>query len=113
MKPDGTKAVRDRSARYTNLSPGKYKFIVRASNSDGIWNEEGRTLSIIINPPPWATWWAYTLYLIFAVGFLYTIRRVELDRKLNNAKIQESQLQSGSCGIGMQSSRSSIKSKLK
>jgi PKD repeat protein len=47
-----------RNARYTNLSAGKYTFYVRAANSDGVWNKEGRTLSIIINPPPWATWWA-------------------------------------------------------
>jgi signal transduction histidine kinase/ligand-binding sensor domain-containing protein len=70
-----------RTARYTNLSPGKYKFIVKASNSDGIWNEEGRTLSIVINPPPWETWWAYTLYALFAFGFLYSLRRYELNRR--------------------------------
>jgi serine phosphatase RsbU (regulator of sigma subunit)/ligand-binding sensor domain-containing protein len=84
--------VNNRSARYTDLSPGKYKFIVRASNSDGIWDEEGRTLSIIINAPPWATWWAYTVYLVLAIGLLYFIRRFELNIKLKNAKIQESLL---------------------
>ena len=62
-----------RNAQYTNLSAGKYKFYVKASNSDGIWNEEGKQLAIIINPPPWDTWWAYTLYALFAFGFLYSV----------------------------------------
>ncbi|MEK9135938.1 MAG: two-component regulator propeller domain-containing protein, partial [Bacteroidota bacterium] len=42
-----------RTATYTNLDPGKYIFRVKGSNNDGIWNEEGTSLSIIITP----TWW--------------------------------------------------------
>jgi signal transduction histidine kinase/ligand-binding sensor domain-containing protein len=70
-----------RKAHYTNLSAGKYTFFVKASNSDGIWNEEGKQLSIIVNPPPWATWWAYSLYVLFAFGVLYSVRKFELNRR--------------------------------
>ena len=38
----------NRFARYTNISPGKYTFRVIGSNNDGVWNEEGATLVIII-----------------------------------------------------------------
>ena len=51
-----------RSATFTDLSPGKYTLRVRAANKDGIWNEAGASLNLVVLPPPWRTWWAYTLY---------------------------------------------------
>ena len=45
-------------------SPGKYVFLVKASNNDGVWNEEGRSLIIIVQPPLWRTWYAYLFYVI-------------------------------------------------
>jgi diguanylate cyclase (GGDEF)-like protein len=51
------KAGTRRSASYTNLEPGRYVFSVRATNSDGIWNESGISLVIRISPPYWATNW--------------------------------------------------------
>jgi len=51
-------------ARYTNLSPGKYSFYVKASNNDGLWNEKSRVLKIIILPPWWKTWWFRLLAVI-------------------------------------------------
>ena len=54
---------------YTNLSPGEYTFMVKGSNGDGIWNEEGKSIKIIINPPWWKTTAAYVGY-IFMFGFL-------------------------------------------
>lgn len=50
------------SAFYTNLGPGKYVFRVKAANNDGVWNETGRRLTIIVQPPWWATWYAYLVY---------------------------------------------------
>jgi len=47
----------ERHANYTNLDPGNYRFRVRASNSDGIWNEDGISLAIVVVPPFWRTWW--------------------------------------------------------
>ncbi|MDX9955430.1 MAG: two-component regulator propeller domain-containing protein, partial [Anaerolineae bacterium] len=45
-----------RFAGYTNLAPGRYTFRVRAANSDGVWNETGVALPIVITPPFWRTW---------------------------------------------------------
>ncbi len=70
------------TAIYTNLDPGKYTFQVIGSNNDGVWNNEGASLSIIITPPWWATWWAYGLYGLLILGALYGIRTYELKRKL-------------------------------
>jgi len=46
---------KQRLATYTNLDPGKYIFRVQGSNSDGVWNEEGVSLPILIAPPWWKT----------------------------------------------------------
>jgi len=46
-----------RFASYTNLPPGRYVFRVRASNSDGLWNNDGVALQIRVIPPFWKTWW--------------------------------------------------------
>lgn len=61
------------SAFYTNLSPGKYVFHVKASNNDGVWNEEGRSLIIIVQPPLWRTWYAYLFYVIALAAIIYGI----------------------------------------
>ncbi len=63
-----------RSAIYPNLPPGNYIFQVKASNNNDVWNEEGKSIEIIISSPPWQTWWAYLSYALFGLGFLYTIR---------------------------------------
>ncbi len=69
-----------RYASYTNLDPGRYVFQVKASNNDGLWNEQGTSMTIIIHPPWWQTWWAYTLYALLALGAILSIRHYEMKR---------------------------------
>ncbi|MES2734158.1 MAG: two-component regulator propeller domain-containing protein [Bacteroidota bacterium] len=57
-----------RTATYTNLDPGEYTFRVKASNNDGVWNEKGTSIQIIITPPFWQTWWFRTLVVIAVLG---------------------------------------------
>ncbi len=59
-----------RFATYTNLPPGTYTFRVKGSNSDGVWNSTGTAIKVKMTPPPWKTWWAYTLYALAAVGLV-------------------------------------------
>lgn len=59
-----------RTALYTNLPAGTYQFRVKASNNDGIWNEQGRSIQLVVLPPPWKTWWAYTIYAATIIGLL-------------------------------------------
>ena len=69
-----------RYASYPNLGPGEYVFRVKGSNNDGVWNEEGTSVAIIISPPFWKTWWAYISYSVLFVFALYGLRRYELNR---------------------------------
>ncbi|MFO1369961.1 MAG: two-component regulator propeller domain-containing protein [Marinagarivorans sp.] len=59
-----------RTALYTNISAGEYTFKVKASNNDGVWNEVGRAIVIRQLPPPWKTWWAYSLYGLICLGIV-------------------------------------------
>jgi len=54
------------TATYTNLDPGEYTFRVKGSNNDGIWNEEGAYINIIILPAWWQT-------IIFKISVLLII----------------------------------------
>ena len=79
-----------RVVTYTNLDPGEYIFKVKGSNSDGVWNEAGVSLQIIINSPWWSTWWAYTSYVFVGLFFFTGISRFYLNRqKLNQQLILE------------------------
>lgn len=84
------------SAFYTNLSPGKYVFHVKGSNNDGVWNEQGRSLAIIVQPPLWRTWYAYLFYVIALAVISYVIlhyvnikRNLEAGLKLKQLEKQK------------------------
>ncbi|GAA0858042.1 hypothetical protein GCM10009114_26170 [Aliiglaciecola litoralis] len=64
-----------RKATYTNLPAGNYLFRVKASNNDGVWNEQGADVALTVLPAPWYSWWAYTIYTLFALGLIYWIYR--------------------------------------
>ena len=64
-----------RFAYYTNLQPGRYVFRVKASNNDGLWNEEGISLRIRIIPPFWDVLWFKLLLMLAAAGLLFVFIR--------------------------------------
>jgi methyl-accepting chemotaxis protein/ligand-binding sensor domain-containing protein len=59
-----------RTATYTNLPAGDYTFRVKASNNDGVWNEEGAAVRLTITPPFWQTWWFRTLAVGAVLGVI-------------------------------------------
>jgi ligand-binding sensor domain-containing protein/signal transduction histidine kinase len=62
---------KQRLATYTNLDSGKYVFRVQGSNSDGVWNEQGASLIIIVTPPWWKTTWFRVLCAFFLMTLLW------------------------------------------
>jgi serine phosphatase RsbU (regulator of sigma subunit)/ligand-binding sensor domain-containing protein len=74
-------------ASYTNLDPGEYRFVFRGSNSEGVWNDEGRSILIEILPPWWQTTWAYIGYALMFVLVIVGIDRIQRRRLL--AKVRE------------------------
>jgi len=89
----------NRIATYTNLDAGRYTFRVKASNNDGVWNEEGVSLTIIITPPYWQTLWFQLLGAIVVAGIIYWIyqwwmqaRDLALQKRMEAALMKERNL---------------------
>jgi len=61
-----------RSAHYNNITPGNYRFRVIACNNDGVWNQTGATLSLVMAPHYWQTWW-FKVVLGAALALLLTL----------------------------------------
>lgn len=80
-----------RKATYTNIPPGEYYFRIRASNNDGIWNNDGISIKLIITPPFWLSNWFIFLYILLgiaAVSAIYIYIKKRNERK-NNARIEQ------------------------
>ena len=65
-------------ASYTNLSPGEYIFRVKGSNNDGVWNNQGIAMKILIPPPFWQTWWFRLLVIAAFSGSIFAVVRTRI-----------------------------------
>ncbi len=87
------------TATYTNLDPGEYVFRVKASNNDGIWNEEGTAIRITITPPWWQTLWFRVILLAVMAGVVFWVykwrvqaRDLAAQRRMDTALTKERNL---------------------
>jgi serine phosphatase RsbU (regulator of sigma subunit) len=82
-----------REVNYTNLSPGTYTFKVKAANNDGLWNEKGISVKVIITPPFWKTKWFYALCAIVAAFLIWIFikwreRSLQQEKKVLEEKVE-------------------------
>lgn len=70
-----------RQARYPDLAPGRYRFHVRAANSDGIWSDDHKLLELSIAAPPWMTPWAYWAYVLSGLLLLGMVFALQVRRR--------------------------------
>lgn len=80
----------DRRVTYTNLPPGDYTLLVKASNNDGVWSKETTRLAITIRPPFWLTGWAISLYILIGLSLAYALMRSVL--RAQRKKLQEERM---------------------
>lgn len=86
-------------AYYNNLESGCYTFHLKANTGNGGWMEMPQSIEVCILPPPWFTWWAYTIYMLVAILAAFLIFRTLRNRmmlrneirmrELENAKLEE------------------------
>jgi ligand-binding sensor domain-containing protein/serine phosphatase RsbU (regulator of sigma subunit) len=72
-------------AVYSNVPPGSYKFLVKASNNDGKWSEKPAEYSFVVKPPFWQTMAFYIAVVLFAVFGIYLFDMIRT-RNLTEAK---------------------------
>jgi signal transduction histidine kinase/ligand-binding sensor domain-containing protein len=84
-----------RSAYYTTLKPGSYRFQVQAVNEDGVWNHEGATQDFTIAPTLAQTSWfralcALTLLALLSLAFRWRLAQLSRQMRLRmNERIDE------------------------
>jgi ligand-binding sensor domain-containing protein len=79
---------------YTNLDPGEYTFLIKGSNSDGVWNDTPRSIVIRILLPWYKTWVALIVFVGLAAYLVYLFlrereRKAKQDKKMLEVKIRE------------------------
>ncbi len=85
---DWISARNTRTATYTNLDPGNYIFKVRACNNNGVWNEKGTFLKIVICTPPWLSWYAYLVYFLIVGGVVWLFMRYRINKATELIKVK-------------------------
>ena len=82
LDEDWVEADGKRSAHYGPLEPGKYRFQVIACNNDGVWNDEGASVSLKVLPHFWETWWFDVAMTILLAGVAISAVRYAVTRNL-------------------------------
>ena len=97
LEKDWVSAGSRRVAYYTNVPAGAYVFRVKGSNNDGLWNDKGASVAVMVAPPPWRTWWAYAVYVLALAAAVFGWRRYEITKirrkERDQAAIREAHLQ--------------------
>lgn len=80
-----------RIANYTNIPAGDYIFRVKSTNSNGVWVDNEKVLSITIKPSFWATPLAYLLYTLLILILFYLIQKniLTIYKLKNDVKLQK------------------------
>lgn len=87
-----------RFAYYNNLPAGSYTFCVKGANQNGIWSSHVKCLRITILPPPWLSWWAYSLYALLFVSlawytYLVVRNRIRMKQAIEMGKIERQKME--------------------
>lgn len=76
------------TASYSNLPAGTYRFLVKAANNDGKWNETPTELEITVLPVWYRTWWALSLFVLLSAAVVMLVIRYFWIRKSMEARLQ-------------------------
>ncbi len=84
---DWTNLQYQRNVSFRNLKSGEYRLKVRASNEDGLWSDNYKTLQITIKPPPWKSWWAFVIYSLLLTSaiiwvYYYNLKEAKIRHNL-------------------------------
>lgn len=90
LEKDWTYLTTNRKVYFTELAAGTYTFVVKTFNDDGLQGNHAR-LTIVVLPPFWKTWWAYTLYAFGFLAVVYLIIQyfVTRSRERNRRKLEK------------------------
>lgn len=77
-----------RRASYSNFTPGDYVFQVKAINGDGLESAVPATLRITVKPAPWATWWAWAVYILLLTAAILFFTNLRIKIRLQQERLE-------------------------
>ncbi|MEN3324985.1 two-component regulator propeller domain-containing protein [Mariniflexile soesokkakense] len=82
---------KDRTATFTNLSPGDYIFKVKSKETGGDWSANYTAVNLMILKPFWLKWWAFVIYSIILLGLFYLFRKYTIawERMKSNLEFEK------------------------
>lgn len=94
FEADWNYAGLDNKASYTNLDPGTYTLLIKATNTDGIWGTVPKSIKIVITPPFWMTLWFRILAFVSVAGsicsfYLYRINKIKAQKEKLEVLVNE------------------------
>ena len=75
-------------AGYTKVDPGEYTFRIKGANSDGVWNETGASIRLLIHPPYWQTWWFRTALGIIGLTLISGVYRYRVSKLIEMERMR-------------------------
>ncbi len=91
-----------RFAHFAKLPPGEYRFNVKGTNNDGVWNSEGVGINITISPPWWRSKYAYMLYIVFIVVIIFLVIRIREKKLTREKRVLEQKIKERTSEIAQQ-----------
>ncbi|HEU4390863.1 MAG TPA: two-component regulator propeller domain-containing protein [Blastocatellia bacterium] len=85
---DWSPLTEQRLVNFVNMSPGRYRLLLRAMNADGVLSETPATLSFRILPPIWQRWWFMVLAAALVAAIAYSFYRYRLARLLEVERVR-------------------------
>lgn len=83
------------TAYYSRLDEGTYKLHIKSTDTEGVWSNNEKVITIIILPSWYRTWWAYAFYLIIGSSLFYLFqtyrnrqRRLKHEIEITNVKME-------------------------
>lgn len=83
---------KETSTTYSNLPPGKYTFLLKASNDDGLWNSTPVAFSFEIIPPFWKRVWFYLFVIAFGLGVIFLMIKMRERSLVHSRRVLEEQV---------------------
>ncbi len=100
----------DSDTKYTNLRSGEYNFVVKAANSEGVWNNESTALKIVIATPFWEQWWFILSSVMLVISMIILFLQVRTRTLKKYAIILESNVEGRTQQLAQKSEQLQIKS---
>ena len=78
----------DRRAFDASLAPGRYRFLARAINANGLASPAPAAVSFTILPPFWKRWWFITLIVLTLAAAVFTFERHRVARLIELERVR-------------------------